>query len=420
MSVERVETLIVGGGQAGLAMSHMLSQRGCPHVVLERNRIAERWRTERWDGLRFQFPNWSVRLPDFPFHHADPDGFATNGEIVDFITAYAAAIAAPVRCGVSVISLRCCYGGTDFAVETSDGPMEATNVIVATGPYQRPVIPPLLCQEVGILQMHASRYRNPDQLPPGAVLVVGSGASGAQITEELFRAGRRVYLSVGRHTRLPRRYRGRDLIWWLSAMGLDQKSAEERGPDRSKPLITGAFGGNTIDFRRFAAEGVTLLGRIRGVHQGVMNLAPDLSKRLAYGDGSYTVFLDMADAHVERHGLDMPEDSTARAVLPDPPCLIEPLQHLDMHSAGIGTVVWATGYDSDFGWIDIPVLDARGEPVHRQGITEVSGIYFLGLRWLSNFKSSLLSGIGDDAARLADHIAARTQLRCNYGDSALN
>ena len=409
MSVERVETLIVGGGQAGLAMSHMLTRRGCPHLVLERKRIAERWRTERWDGLRFQFPNWSVRLPDFPFAHADPDGFATSGEIVDFITAYATYIAAPVRCGVSVITLRRSYGGTGFSAETSEGPIEADNVIIATGPYQRPVIPVLLRDEVSIFQLHTSQYRSPNHLPPGAVLVVDSGASGAQIAEELFRSGRRVYLSVGRHTRLPRRYRGRDLIWWLSAMGLDQKSTEEHGPDRTKPLITGAFGGSTIDFRRFAAEGVTLLGRIQGAHQGVVNLASDLGKRLAHGDGSYTAFLDMMDAYVERHGLDMPEEPTARTVLPDPPCLIEPLPYLNLHDAGIGTVVWATGYDTDFSWIEVPVLDTQGEPVHHQGITEMPGMYFLGLRWLSNFKSSLLSGIGEDAARLADHIASRTR-----------
>jgi len=407
MSVERVETLIVGGGQAGLAMSHMLTQRGCSHLVLERNRIAERWRTQRWDGLRFQFPNWSVQLPDFPFPHTDPDGFATNSEIVDFITAYAAFIAAPIRCGVLVIALRS-NGGSGFVAETSDGLIEADNVVVATGPYQRPIIPALLRDGASVFQVHSSQYSNPDQLPSGAVLLVGSGASGAQIAEELFRAGRRVYLSIGRHTRLPRRYRGRDLIWWLGAMGLDQIPAEERGPDRSKPLITGAFGGNTIDFRRFAAEGVTLLGRIRAAHEGVVYLAPDLNKRLAYGDGSYAAFLDMVDAHIERYGLEMPEDTAARAVLPDPSCLIEPLRHLDLYATAISTVVWATGYDYDFGWIAVPVLNTRGEPVHSQGITDVPGMYFLGLRWLTSFKSSLLSGIGADAARLADHIAART------------
>jgi putative flavoprotein involved in K+ transport len=192
-------------------------------------------------------------------------------------------------------------------------------------------------------------------------------------------------------------------------MGLDQIPAEKRGPDRSKPLITGAFGGNTIDFRRFAAEGVTLLGRVLAARDGIVDLAPDLSKRIAYGDSSYASFLDMVDAYVERHGLTMPDDMAARAILPDPPCLAEPLRHLDLRAGGIGTVVWATGYDYDFGWIEVPVLDTRGEPVHSQGITGLPGMYFLGLRWLSSFKSSLLSEIGEDAARLADHIAARTR-----------
>jgi putative flavoprotein involved in K+ transport len=406
MPFERVKTLVIGGGQAGLAMSHMLKQRGCPHLVLERHRIAERWRAERWEGLRFQFPNWSVRLPDFPFPHTDPDGFATGGEIADFIAAYAALVAPPIRCGIPVTALRRGDGGAGFVAGTPDGSIEAANVVVATGPYQRPVIPGLVGDDAGIFQVHASRYRNPGQLPPGAVLVVGSGASGAQITEELFRAGRRVYLAVGRHRRLPRRYRGHDLIWWLIAMGLDQTPAEQRGPDRSLPLITGAFG-NTIDFRQFASLGVTLLGRMQAVRQGAISFAPDLAGNLAYGDASYAVFLDMMDAHVERHGLRMPEDPAARAVLPDPHCLAEPILRLDLRAAGIGAVVWATGYGFDFGWIDIPVLNARGEPAHRCGITEIPGMYFLGLQWLSRLNSSLLSGVGDDAALLADHIAAR-------------
>jgi putative flavoprotein involved in K+ transport len=259
--------LVVGGGQAGLALSHMLSQRGCQHLVLERGRIAERWRTERWDGLRFQFPNWSVQLPDFPFPHADPDAFATSAEIVDFLNAYADFIAAPIRCGVTVTALRRREGASGFVAETSNGAIEAANVVVATGPYQRPIIPALLPEDASLFQVHASRYREPDQLPPGAVLIVGSGASGAQIAEELVRAGRHVYLSVGHHRRLPRRYRGRDLIWWLSALGLDQTPVENRGPDKSLPLITGAYGGHTIDFRHFATQGMTLLGRVEAARE---------------------------------------------------------------------------------------------------------------------------------------------------------
>jgi putative flavoprotein involved in K+ transport len=407
MPVEQVETLIIGG-QAGLVMSHRLQQHGLPHLVLERHRIAKRWRSERWDGLKFQFPNWSVRPPDFPFPHADPDGFATNREIVDFITAYAAFVAPPLRCGVAVTLLRCRDGASGLVAETSEGPIEADNVVVATGPYQRPVIPPLLNDETDVFQVHASRYQNPDQLPSGAVLVIGAGASGAQIAEELLRAGRCVYLAVGRHTRLPRRYRGRDVIWWLSALGIDQTTVEARGPSRLLPVITGAYGGHTIDFRRFAADGMTLLGRLAAARDGLLDFAPDLAESVANGDALYATFLDMVDAHVRHHGLNMPEDSGARAVLPDSLCLNAPIRRLNLRTDGIGAVIWATGYDVDFGWIDVPVLDARGEPVHTRGVTAVPGMYFLGLQWLSKMSSSSLSGVGDDAAVLADHIRTRT------------
>jgi putative flavoprotein involved in K+ transport len=404
VQAEQVKTLIIGGGQAGLVMSYRLKQRGLAHLVLERQRIAERWRSERWDGLKFQFPNWSVALPDFPFRHSDPDGFATSAEIVDYITAYADFVAPPLRCGVDVTRLRCRDGGSGFVAETSDGAIGADNVVVATGPYQRAVIPDLM-RDIDLFQVHASRYRNPTQLPPGAVLVAGAGASGAQIAEELLRAGRRVYLSVGRHTRVPRRYRGRDLVWWLRELGIDQTTVEQRGPSRLLPVISGAYGGHTVDFRRFAAEGMTLLGRVQAAGDGSIAIASDLSKSLAGGDAVHAGFLDLVDAHIGRHGLNMPPDPAARAVLPDPPCVTEPIRRLDIGADGIGAVIWATGYRVDFGWIDIPVMDPRGEPVHVRGITAVPGLYFLGLQWLSKMKSSFLSGVGDDAADLADHIA---------------
>jgi putative flavoprotein involved in K+ transport len=407
MPAEQVETLIIGGGQAGLVMSHRLKQRGLKHLVLERHRIAERWRSERWDGLKFQFPNWSVRLPDFSFPHSDPDGFAANREIIAFIDAYAAFIAPPIRCGVDVKRLRRRDGGEGFLTDTSAGLIEAKNVVVATGPYQRAVMPAVLRDHADLFQVHASRYQNPAQLPSGAVLVVGSGASGAQIAEELLRAGRRVYLAIGRHTRLPRRYRGRDLIWWLSTLGIDQTPVEARGPSRLLPVISGAYGGHSIDFRRFAADGVTLLGRIAAAREGIVEIAADLAQSLAGGDSTYAGFLDLVDAHVERHGLNMPPDPAAREALPDPLCLIEPIRRLDLRAEQISAVIWATGYGVDFGWIEIPVLDSLGEPLHRGGISAVSGLYFLGLQWLSRMSSSFLSGVGDDAAVLADHIAAR-------------
>jgi putative flavoprotein involved in K+ transport len=405
MPVEQIETLIIGGGQAGLVMSYRLKQRSLSHLVLERHRIGERWRSERWDGLKFQFPNWSVRLPDFSFPHTDPDGFAATREIVQFIDAYAAFVAPPIRCGVEVTRLHR-NGASGFVAETPEGEIEAKNVVVATGPYQRALMPDMLRDE-NIFQVHASRYQNPAQLPSGAVLVVGSGASGAQIAEELLRAGRRVYLAVGRHTRLPRRYRGRDLIWWLSTLGIDQTPVQARGPSRLLPVISGAYGGHSIDFRRFAADGVTLLGRIAAARESVVDIAADLAQNLADGDATYAAFLALVDAHVERHGLTMPPDPAARQVLRDPLCLIEPIRRLDLRAEGIGAVIYATGYGVDFGWIEIPVLDSRGEPVHRGGIAAVPGLYFLGLQWLSKMSSSFLSGVGDDAAHLADHIAAR-------------
>jgi putative flavoprotein involved in K+ transport len=386
-------------------MSHWLSRAGVEHLVVERHRIAERWRTERWDGLRFQFPNWSVRLPGFEFAHRDADGFATSSEILDFLSAYADFVKAPVRCGVDVRLLR--GDGAGFVAQTSTGAISAKNVVVATGPYQRPIMPPLAKNVGGVFQVHASRYTNPDQLPPGAVLVVGSGASGAQIAEELARAGRRVFISVGRHKRMPRRYRGRDLIWWLSELGLDRTPVEKRGPDRALPLITGAYGGHTIDFREFAARGMTLLGHVTAARGGAMELGADLAATLAAGDATYLAFLDLVDSHVERGGPDMPIEPNARLIGPDPACVTEPLTQLAFADAGVSAIIWATGYGVDFGWIDIPVFDERGEPLHRRGVTDVPGLYFLGLQWLSRMNSSFLSGVGDDAAFLADHISMR-------------
>jgi putative flavoprotein involved in K+ transport len=407
MPIEHIDTLVIGGGQAGLVMSHMLGKRGREHLVLERNRIGERWRSERWDGLRFQFPNWSVRLPDFPFPHSDPDAFATNAEIVDFLAAYAEFVAPPIRCGVAVTALRAGAGGSGFIAETPHGSIAAENIVVATGPYQRPLVPPLFPADATMFQVHASGYRAPEQLPPGAVLVVGSGASGAQIAEELALAGRRVYLAVGRHRRMPRRYRGRDFIWWLQALGLYDMTVETRGPPLPQPLITGACGGHTIDFREFAAHGVVLMGRAVALRDGVLEIAADLEQNLAAGDAALNAFLDLADRHVAEQNLDLPVEPAAREVTRDPACITEPIRRLDLQAAGITSAIWATGYAPGLDWMELPVLDAGGSPIHNHGISAVPGLYFIGLQWLAKMKSSFLSGVEEDAARLADHIAAR-------------
>jgi putative flavoprotein involved in K+ transport len=355
--MQRLETLIIGGGQAGLTMSHRLSQRGCPHLVLERGRIAERWRSERWHGLRFQFPNWSVKLPDFPFPHSDADEFATSAEIADFLEGYAAHVKCPVRCGIGVTALRRDDSGEAYLALTSAGSIAARNVVIATGPYQRPLVPDLL-ENPDLAQLHANAYKAPEHLPTGAVLIVGSGASGAQIAEELVRAGRKVYLSVGRHKRMPRRYRGHDLIWWLTEMGR----------------------GSTLEF------------------------ADDLGQSLAYGDAAYHAFLDSVDAHIKEKGMELALEPAARMGLPDPPCLTAPIRQLDIRRAQLGSLIWATGYTFDFSWIDLPVLNVKGYPRHERGVAPLPGLYFLGLPWLTKMNSSFLSGVGDDAAQLANHI----------------
>jgi putative flavoprotein involved in K+ transport len=407
VSVEKVETLIVGGGQAGLAMSEQLSKRGLSHLVVERHRIAERWRSERWDGLHANGPAWHDRLPSLAIAGVDPDGFATREQMVDYFAAYAERIAAPIRCGVAVTALSKKADGTGFRAETSAGAIEATNVVAATGPFQRPIIPDVVPPEAGIVQMHSNRYRNPGQLPAGAVLVVGAGSSGAQIADELQRAGRRVYLSVSRHERPPRQYRGRDFCWWLGVLGLWDATARHPSMEHVTIAVSGAYGGQTIDFRRLAARGVTLLGRAEGFGDGVMRFSPDLRSNLAHGDASYLSMLDAADAYVAREGLDLPEEPAARNVEPEPACVTDQILELNLHGAGIVAIVWATGYALDFGWLKVDAFDERGTPVHRRGVAEVPGLYFLGLSWLSRRASAFIFGVERDAAHLADHIAER-------------
>jgi putative flavoprotein involved in K+ transport len=406
LSVEQVETLIIGGGQAGLAMSEQLTSRDLSHLVVERHRIVERWRTERWDGLHANGPAWSDSMPGYPIPGISPDEFATRDQIVDYFTAYAEAINAPVR-GVEVTALHRRDDGAGFRAETRQGSIEAVNVIAATGPFQRPVAPAVVPANAGVFQVHASKYHNPGQLPEGAVLVVGAGSSGAQIAHELLRSGRRVYLSIGRHSRPPRRYRGRDFVWWMDAQGLWHLPVGDQAPAHVPLAFSGAYGGVSVDYRRLAACGLELVGRVEGFRDGVMYFAPDLATNLAKGDASCLEFLDEADAFAARQGLHLPEEPEARLLLPDPRCVVDPVRQLHLRDAGIRSIVWATGYALDFGWLKLPVFDQRGAPVHRRGVTAVPGLYFLGLAWLSKRTSSFICGVGHDAARLADHIAER-------------
>ena len=363
MSIEEVNTLVVGGGQAGLAMSEHLSNCDVPHLVLERHRIAERWRTARWDSLVANGPAWHDRFPGMEFSDVGPEAFAPKERVADYFVAYAKQIDAPIRCGVEVMDVHRNVGRPGFRVETSVDVVEANNVVAATGPFQRPVIPPVVPEDAEIMQIHSNAYRNPDQLPEGAVMVVGAGSSGVQIADELMRAGKRVYLSVGPHDRPPRAYRNRDYCWWLGVLGKWDAAATEPGAEHVTISVSGAHGGLTVDFRRLAAQGMTLVGMTKKFEDGVLSFAPDLAGSIAHGDANYMSMLDEADAYVARNGLDLPEEPDARNIEPDPDCVTNPILELNLAEAGITSIIWATVTSRTVAWFFLEQLRFAFMPV---------------------------------------------------------
>ena len=407
MSVEKVDALVVGAGQAGVAMSEHLGKCGVPHLVLERHRIAERWRSERWDSLVANGPAWHDRFPGMEFPGANPDDFVHKEKVADYFLAYAESISAPVRCGVDVKEVHRKVGARGFHVKTSHGVIEVENLVAATGAFQRPIVPALVPGDAGLMQIHSSAYKNPDQLPHGAVLMVGAGSSGVQIAEELSLAGKRVYLSVGPHDRPPRSYRQRDYCWWLGVLGKWDAPAKKPGAEHVTIAVSGASGGHTIDFRQIAAQGVTLLGRTVSYKDGVMFFRADLAENLARGDANYLSLLDEADAYTASNGLDLPEEPDSRKILPDPDCVKDPILKLNLAEAGITAIIWATGYASDYGWLKVDAFDQNGNPSHHRGVSTEPGIYFLGLPWQSRRASSFIWGVWHDAKYLADHIATQ-------------
>jgi len=402
MANEQVEVLVVGGGQAGLAMSEHLGDAGVPHLVLERKRIAERWRSERWDSLVANGPAWHDRFPSLEFEGIDPDAFASKDQVADYFVAYAEKIGAPIRCGVEVTSVRRRSGGRGFEVETSDGAVEANYVVAATGPFQVPVIPPIVPADAGPVQIHSSSYRNPAQLPDGDVLVVGAGSSGVQIADELRRSGRSVYLSVGPHDRPPRSYRDRDFCWWLGVLGKWDAETPPVGAEHVTIAVSGARGGHTVDFRALADLGIQLVGRTEEHVDGTLRFADDLAENITLGDSNYLALLEEADAYVERTGLDLPVEPEAHLLGPAPDRVAHPLRELDLGS--VGSIVWATGFGVDYGWLQVDAFDERGRPEHRRGVSREPGVYFLGLPWLSRRGSSFIWGVWHDAKFVADHI----------------
>lgn len=402
---EKIDTLVVGGGQAGIAMSEHLSNCKVPHLVLERHRIAERWRSERWDSLVANGPAWHDRLPGMEFADFDPNAFPSKERVADYLVAYADMINAPIRCGVEVREVRRNVGRPGFRVETSDGVIEADSVVAATGSFQIPVIPDLVPADAEVTQIHSSAYRNPDQLPEGAVLVVGAGSSGAQIADELLLSGKSVYLSVGPHDLPPRSYRGRDFVWWLGVLGKWEAVTMEPGMEHVTIAVSGARGGHTVDFRLLARQGITLVGRTESFKNDVMHFAMDLADNIVRGNAYTLSLLDEADAYVVRNNLDFPEEPEVRKIEPDPPCVTDPVLELNLTEAGITSILWATGFDVDYSWLKVDAFDEEGKPKHERGISVEPGVYFLGLPWQSRRASSFIWGVWHDAKFLADQIS---------------
>lgn len=401
---EHQDVVVIGGGQAGLAMSRVLGERGFEHIVLERRRIAERWRTERWDSLRFQFPNWSLQLPGYGYTGVEPDGFAHYREILGVLEEYAGD--APVREHSDVLGLAEEDDGRGFVVSLAEGSVHAQRVVIATGPFQRPLVPPMAHDvSPSVLQIDPTRYRCPEALPAGAVLVVGSGASGCQIADELQQAGRKVYLSVSRHRRVPRRFRGRDVYWWLERMGRFAQTIDSFPSRRPPPstVITGMDGGYDVNVRQLAADGASVIGRITGASGEHLAVGVTANQILDEADKAYADFLSTARQRVSE-GIDeelAPEESEEPIHLP----AVEEVGSLDLGKEKINAIVWATGYAHDFAWVKVPVFDDTGRPIQQRGVSSRPGLYFLGLHWMHTFKSGLLSGVGADAEHLVDHMA---------------
>jgi putative flavoprotein involved in K+ transport len=404
MSVEKTNTLVIGAGQAGIAMSEHLGAMGIDHIVLERKRIAERWRSERWDSLVANGPAWHDRFPSLKFDDIGADVFPPKERMAQYFEDYARMINAPVRTGVEVLRVQRNQKRPGFTVTTSDGVFEALHVVTATGAFQIPSYPAIVPADAGIQQVHSSAYKNPGQLADGAVLVVGAGASGSQIAEELRRAGRTVYLSVGEHYRPPRSYRERDYCWWLGALGMWDEVKKKPKREHVAFAVSGYDNGKTIDFRRLAHAGIQLVGITRSFENGVMAFQEGLAENVAQGDADYFEVLREADAYIEQNGLDLPPEPEAWQLLDDPECLTHPILSLDLAQAGITNIVWATGFKVDYRWMEVDVFDDKGYPVHKRGITAEKGIYFLGLPNQSNRSSSFIWGVWHDAKYIADHI----------------
>lgn len=400
-------TAIIGGGQAGLALGYELTARGIDHVVFERGRIGERWRSERWDSLRLLTPNWMSRLPGHRYEGPEPDGFMTKPEVVAYLEGYAASFDAPVEAGTTVQSVW--REGEGFRVQTSRGAWRARTVVIATGHCDTPLVPAAAGDAPGWLhQVVPTRYRRPSDLPDGGVLVVGASATGIQLAEEIHASGRPVTLAVGRHTRLPRTYRGRDILWWLEALGaLDQRLDDVRDAAASTRQPSMQLVGRparTLDLGVLHRQGVRIAGRLVGFSGHTASFADDLIATTAAADLKLAALRLRIDAFARTRGFPM---VPAEPFAPTWPLGLAGPESLDLRAAGIAAVVWATGYTRRYPWLRVPVLDAGGEIRHREGVTPCPGLYALGLNFLRRRKSAFIDGVGEDARFIGEHIAAR-------------
>jgi putative flavoprotein involved in K+ transport len=400
---EHFSVVIVGGGQAGLSVSYLLKQRGVSHVVLEAKRVASAWRDQRWDSFCLVTPNWQCRLPGHPYSGDDPLGFMGKDAIVEYVENYARRFELPVREGVSVTSVRRGEGSSRFEIVTSSGRLTADQVVVATGGYHAPRVPDYAGQLDGVKQLHSSEYRNAAQLPEGEVLVVGTGQSGCQIAEDLHLLGRKVHLAVGSAPRCARRHRGKDVVEWLEQMGhydlpIERQTNPEELRDRANHYVTGRAGGHDLDLRRFALEGMRLYGPLTGFEASKLRFAPELKRNLDHADDVYRSINRSIDAYISQQGITAPHAEEYVAVW-EP---AEEPRELDPAAAGITSVIWATGFHTDFRWVELPAFDARGRVEHQRGITKVPGLFFIGLPWLHTWGSGRFSGVGADASYLVD------------------
>jgi putative flavoprotein involved in K+ transport len=399
--MRQTDTIIIGAGQAGLGLSYCLGRLGIEHIVLERGQVAERWCSERWDSLRLLTPNWMSRLPGWSYRGDDPDGFMTGAEVGAFLQQYASSSGTPVITGATVQSVRRQSNG--YRVESRRGVWHARCVAIATGHCDVPFVPEMAgCLPASLRQVTPTAYRSPDTLPDGGVLVVGASASGVQLAEEIQRSGRQVTISVGRHTRLPRLYRGRDIMWWLDQYGIledDTVTASQLDATRWQPSmqLVGRPERSNLDLRVLRDLGVRLVGRAAGISGAMVQLDNNLAEAVSASHDRMQRLLQRIDVFADAVGAPAEPWPARFAVAPSP-------QALDLAADGIKTVVWATGFVRNYSWLHVPVLNTSGEIVHTGGITPSPGLYVTGLRFLRRRDASFIRAVTDDATELAMEI----------------